>query len=44
MSQNEEFSMIGKNDKYTDFIMLHLRWSVYEQQVWGDRMAVKDAE
>jgi len=34
---------IGKNDEYTDFIMLHLR-SVYEQQLWGNRMAVKDAE
>jgi hypothetical protein len=34
---------IGKNDEYTDFIMLHLRY-VYEQQLWGDRMAVKDAE
>jgi len=34
---------VGKNDEYTDFIVLHLRY-VYEQQLWGDRMAVKDVE
>jgi hypothetical protein len=34
---------IGENDEYTDFIMLHLRF-VYEQQLCGERTAVKDVE